>query len=105
MQRHMRHFCKRYVARSPRTWFMRLEYTRCETSHVLHYALIYHSPFHSLSLLHRPFSLSVSLSIFSFFFFFFFFYFSLCISLSFRHCKGAGVVAVYEYSRSPRAMK
>jgi len=32
----------------------------------------------------------------------FFFCLSLCIPLSFRRCKGAGVAAVYEYSRSPR---
>lgn len=35
-------------------------------------------------------------------FFFLILYFSLCISLSFRRCKGAGVAAVYEYSRSLR---
>lgn len=45
-----------------------------------------------------PFSFSPSTSLARSFFF----YFSLCISLSFWRCKGAGVAAVYEYSRSPR---
>lgn len=57
---------------------------RCETSHVLYHALIYHGSFHSLS----P-SLARS-------------FFAPCISLSFRRCKGAGVAVVYEYSRSLR---